>query len=176
MSGFDALMGEEVARACGLVLAVVFAWAGAAKAVAPLDTAASFAALGLPGPRLLARVVPGLELGLGAALVLGVGAAPFAAVALLAGFSAVLVRVLRSGLRVVCSCFGAARREPVSSVDIARNGLLAVLAVGAVGSTGGVPALPALVLVSTAAALGGVVLGVVALSRVTSLWPGEPQR
>lgn len=170
------LVGPELAAACGLVLAVVLAWAGAAKVVAPSETVASFAALGIPAPRALGRVVPVGELALAGALVAGLPGAAIAALALLAAFTAVLARVLRSGLRVVCSCFGAARREPVSSVDLARNGLLGLLGLGALGTTGGLPGLAALVLVSTAAALGWVALGVATLARVAPLWPSEPQR
>lgn len=170
------VLDAELARACGFVLAVILAWAGAAKVVAPGETAASFAALGIRAARPLSRIVPVVELGLAGALVYGVPGAALAAVALLGAFTVVLARVLRSGLRVVCSCFGAARRDPVSSSDLARNALLGLLALGAVGTMGGLPSLPALVLVSTAAAVGWVGLGLVSLARITPLWPSEPER
>lgn len=170
------LIDAELARACGLVLAIVFAWAGAAKLVATGETVASFAALGVPAPQAFGRLVPVVELLLAGALVTGVPASSVIALGMLIGFSLVLARALRSGLRVVCSCFGAARRDPVSSIDIVRNGLLGLLAVGAVGSAGGVPSLPALVFVTTLAAVGRVALGVASLGRLTTFWPGEPQR
>ena len=170
------MIGAELGAAAAMVLALVFLWAGAAKIVAPQNTAASFAQLGLPWPRPLALGVPVLELLLGGALVAGVGVAAYAALAVLAAFTAVLARAVTSRQAVVCACFGAARTEPVSGVDLARNGLLALLAIAAAGSDGGWPTLPALVLVTTLAALGRVGLGVATLSTVTPLWPGEPQR
>lgn len=170
------MIGPEVGAAAAMVLAVVFVWAGAAKIVATDATAASFAQLRLPWPRGLAVVVPLVELALGGALVVGTAAAPYAALAVLAAFTAVLARALSSHQPVVCACFGAARSEPLSGVDVARNGLLAVLAVAAIGTDGGWPTLPALVFVTSLTALGRVALGAATLATIAPLWPGEPQR
>ena len=52
----------STADALGIVLAAVFAWAGAAKAVDRRATARSFRALGLPGATVLTTGVPMAEL------------------------------------------------------------------------------------------------------------------
>lgn len=112
----------------------MLAYAGVRKAADPgwVDAARRF---GSPAP--LARVLPGVEIGLGALLVAGIGR-PWTAVAalvLLAGFTvAVAVRLARRD-PVPCACFGSAGSAvPVSGRTIARNltliGLAALAAVG----------------------------------------------
>ena len=137
-------MLADLGMAAACVLAVTFAWAGAAKLGQPAETAAGFAGLGLARPAALARAVPVVELALAVTLlaVPAVGAA--AALALLAGFSAVLARALRRGVEVPCACFGSPGGLPLSRFDLARNGLLAALA--ALALTAGLdPRVPALV-------------------------------
>lgn len=135
-----------------LVLAGVLVWAGLAKWRHPRTTAAAFAALGVPG----ARVVPVVELGAAVALVArpAVGG-PFAAGMLLA-FGAVLVRAARRG--VGCACFGGSPSQPASARELVRNAGLLVLAVLATGARPAVPPLAEVVLVTTAVALGAVAL------------------
>ncbi|MGI8793664.1 MAG: DoxX family protein [Acidimicrobiales bacterium] len=169
-------MVHDLAPAAALALAAVYAWAGAAKLTAPTATESSFAKLGLPAPTVLARLVPIVELGLAFLLVVGVAAAPVIAIVLLAAFTVVLTRVIRSGSRVVCSCFGTAGTEPISSVDLVRNGFLVGLSVLAIGGGGAWPTLPAVVTVSLLVLLGRVGLAVMRLGQVAPLWPGEPQR
>ena len=112
----------------GIALALVFAWAGAAKLVDRRTTARSFRALGLPAVTALTTVVPVTELVLAIGLVVVPGiAAPFA-VALLAAFTVHLVRARRAGVTVGCGCFGTARRGPASGRDLVRNGVLAAAA------------------------------------------------
>ena len=134
-----------------VVLAAVFAWAGAAKLVDRRTTARSFRALGLPGGVLLTTGVPGAELALAAGLVLAPGATAPPALAVLAAFSVVLGRALRDGVAVGCGCFGTARRGPVSARDLARNAVLAAVAF-AVAAAGG----------TALAAVAAVVVGAVA--------------
>lgn len=117
--------------ACAAVLAVVFVRAGVAKAARPAETAIGFAALGVPGPPLTARIVPLVELVLAAVLLAAPRAGGAAALVLLGAFSAFVGRTLRRGLTVPCNCFGTARPEPVSPVDLLRNLLLGGLAVAA---------------------------------------------
>lgn len=165
-----------------VVLAAVFAAAGAAKIRSPRSTGATFAALGLPAPATLARAVPLAELGLAVLLLVvpAVGAA--VALAALAGFTTFLVRALQAGVRVSCGCFGSAADEPVSFVEVVRNGLLALLAGAALfasGPTG--PALADAVLVSTAGLVGLLVLALCELRRdVGAVWDntlaGEARR
>ena len=75
-----------------------------------------------------------------------------------------------------CACFGSARREPVSGVELVRNAMLMALAIVATGAASpGWPGVPALVVVTVTAAMGRVLLGVLDLRRRTgSVWPGVP--
>ena len=141
-----------------LVLAGVFAWAGAAKVVDRRATARSFRALGLPGTTVLTTGVPVAELALAAGLVLVPGVAAPLAVGLLAAFSVVLGRALRDGVAVGCGCFGTARRGPVSSRDLVRNAVLAALGLAVAADRGTVVAALAL-------ALAGGLLGLVVRPR-----------
>lgn len=155
-----------------MLLACCFAWAGAAKAVAGGVTTAQFATLGLPKPALLARFVPVAELGLAAGLLLAPRPAAVAAIALLVAFSAVLARAMRAGLRAGCGCFGATKAEPVSTVDLARNGALMLCAVAAMGTAQVVvPGLAATIAASTAALVAFLILALLRLRRdVGSVW------
>lgn len=120
------------ARPAAYVLAAVFVLAAVTKARRPADTAREFAELGLSGATVLARVVPTIELGCAAALLLVPAYGGMASFALLAAFSAVLVTVIRSGRVVTCSCFGGVGSRPVSPLTLVRNGgLLALAAVAA---------------------------------------------
>ena len=152
MSGADVLT---------IVLAAVFAWAGAAKAVDRRTTARSFRALGLPGTALLTTGVPVAELLLAGGLVLVPSVAAPVAFGLVIAFTAVLGRALRDGVAVGCGCFGTARRGPVSRRDLVRNGVLAgaALVVAVAGGTG---------LVALAAGVVGAVLGLAVRARPAS--------
>lgn len=121
--------------ACAAALAAVFVRAGVAKLARPAETAIGFAALGVPAPPLTARIVPLVELVLAAVLLAAPRAGGAAALVLLAAFSAFVGRTLQRGLAVPCNCFGTARAEPVSGVDLLRNLLLGGLAVAALLAT-----------------------------------------
>lgn len=171
---------DDVARAAAVVLAAVFAMAAVAKLRRPAATSSSFAALGLPQPGMLAYAVPVVEVVLAVALIDAPAPAAWAAIVLLAAFTAVLARAIAKGTGAPCACFGSARRatEPVSSVELVRNAMLAALAVVATGAPAGevgVPSLPALVIVTVAVAAGRLVLGLVDLRRHGGrIWPGVP--
>jgi hypothetical protein len=152
---------NEVLYAMALALAAVFAWAGAAKAVAPQRTKRTFAGLGLPA--WLATIVPVVELALGAGLVVAPAVVAWAALAMLAAFTTLLARVVARGESVACGCFGSARPEPVSFVDLVRNGLL-IVAAAAVGLGATTADAPGLAAVITASGLAAVALLVVALA------------
>lgn len=169
---------DELGYTSALVLAVLFAWAGGAKLAARAPTAASFRGLGLPAAEELAFAVPLAEIAVAAGLVIVPRPAAWIAIGLLAAFTVVLVRAVGRGLDVGCACFGAARREPVSVVDVIRNALLIVLAAVATRAGTEWPGLAAVVLVTTAAALGRVALEALALRlELGQLWgtvlPGE---
>ena len=159
---------NETAYGTAVLLAGLFAWAGAAKLADRDRTARTFAAFGLSAPALLSTVVPVAELVLALGLLVVPAVAAYAALGLLAAFTTFLVRAVRAGVDVGCGCFGSARAEPVSSVEVLRNGLLAAGALIASFATGPVvPGLDAVILVSTAAALAAVVAALADLRRRT---------
>lgn len=122
--------GFAAAGAAGaVVLAAVFVWSGAAKLARPVTTTEGFAALGVPAARFTARAVPVAELALAALLLAAPRVGGMVALAVLAGFSLMLLRALGAGTSAGCNCFARARAEPVSRRDLARNAALAALAV-----------------------------------------------
>jgi len=141
---------DGLGYACALVLAAVFVRAGAAKVARPTQTATSFVALGVPAAGAFARLVPVVELLVAVALLATPRAGGIGALALLLPFTAVLARAVRAGSVVPCNCFGAARADPVSSVDVVRNVMLVALALMAL-SVGG-PSVPAPAAVAAAVA------------------------
>ncbi len=149
---------DGLGYACALVLAAVFVRAGAAKVVRPAQTATSFVALGVPAAGAAARAVPVVELLVAVALLAAPRAGGIGALSLLLPFTAVLARAVRGGSGVPCNCFGAARADPVSSVDIVRNAMLAALALVALSAGG--PSVPGPV----AAAVAGAVSALGALT------------
>lgn len=117
-----------VARAAGLVLAAVFVVAAGAKLRRPQETARELGQIGLRAPQALAWLLPLVELVVAAVLLVAPGWGGVAAFALLAGFTVVLVRLVRSGRPVACRCFGGYSTKPVSSSTLIRNGALLLLA------------------------------------------------
>ena len=159
---------SEVGYAAALLLAAVFGWAGLAKLRNRHQTERTFRAFGLAAPRALATGVPVVELVLAAGLVVVPGWAAVGALAVLAGFTTILVRAMRAGVDVGCGCFGTARREPVSFVELVRNALLGGAAVvAAFAPNPDLPGLDATILVTTAAAVGAIVLALAELRRAT---------
>ena len=110
------------------LLALVFAVAAFTKVRRRDAVAADFAELGLAWPGVLARVVPALELGCAALLVVAPEWGGVASFALLAAFTTVLINVVRTGRVVACRCFGALSEEPVSGRTLLRNAALLALA------------------------------------------------
>lgn len=169
-----------IAYGAAVVLSGVFGWAAVAKLRALDVTARGFAGLGLPAARLLALAVPSVELLLAVALVTVPVWGAVAALALLAAFTGVvLLNVNRPGAG--CNCFGASpSEEPVSWAEVVRNLFLAAAAVMATGASRPlVPSLPEAVVVTSAALLGAVLLGVLRFRlQVGQVWanrlPGEP--
>ena len=156
MTGFPA---TGLATACAYALAAVFVVAAASKLASPERTAAAFAALGLPGSRGLALAVPVVELAVAVTLVVAPAAGGVAALAVLAAFSVVVARALVVGTAAPCACFGRARSEPVSAVDLARNALLVILALAALATDRPTrPSAGDLVVVAVAFVAGTVVL------------------
>lgn len=119
--------------AARIVLGLVFLVSGATK-LADRTWPSSAAAFGVPG--WAARLLPMVELVVGALLVPGLGGAGVVGVAaaLLVAFTAVIVvRLLADGDRPVCACFGAWSARPISWRTVARNvGLLALALVAVI--------------------------------------------
>jgi uncharacterized membrane protein YphA (DoxX/SURF4 family) len=116
------------------VVAAVFAVAGAVKLSDVRATAAAFEALGVPRPPVSAVFVPVAELSITALLLLVPSAGALGALVTLAFFTTFLVGRLRAGVRAPCACFGSARRDPLSAVEVARNLGLMVLSVVALAT------------------------------------------
>lgn len=114
-----------------LVLALVFMWAAAAKLRDQANTVADFASLGLPRPRVLAKVVPVLEIAVAILLAIWPGWGGVAAFTLLVVFTTVLVAVIRSGATAACACFGGTSSHPVGMRHLIRNAGLLCLAIAA---------------------------------------------
>ncbi|MEA3075463.1 MAG: hypothetical protein QOF60_371 [Actinomycetota bacterium] len=173
-----------MSSAAALVLAAVFVWAAVAKVRGRDATVASFRGLGLPGPGVLAVVVPVVEIGLAVGLVVMPSVAGWLALALLAAFTVVIGRAIARGVEVGCACFGSAANDrPVSPLEVVRNAGLAALAVVATGATGDAlwPALPAMVVVTVVVALGRVGLAMAELRMTgghvfSTPLPGEHRR
>lgn len=117
-----------LASLLAVALALVLVTAAVAKLRSPARTAGDFAALGLPVPGLLARVVPAAEIAVAGTLIVAPGWGGVAGFGLLAVFTALLVSLVRSGQAISCSCFGAVSDEPVSWVEVTRNAFLLVMA------------------------------------------------
>lgn len=161
------------------MLAAVFATAGVVKLRSPQQTARSFADLGLPGRRALARPlavgVPLVELAIAAVLVVRPGIGGMIAAVTMVAFTVVVLAVLRSGRSVTCGCLGALDDGPVSTTTVARNLVLVAMAVTAavtVGSAGPVrPTAPAALTAVSLMLLGGLGVQVLAVQRtIGRIW------
>jgi len=163
---------DELASISAIALAIVLATAAFAKLRRPDQTAGDFAMLGLPLPKLFSRLVPLAELAVSILLIAAPGWGGVAAFVLLAGFTALLVSLIRSGQQVACSCFGAVSDEPVSLVEVARNVVLLLMAaMAATTTTLVVPSFAAIVAFSAAGVISAVAIQLVAFRRdVGVIW------
>ena len=148
---------------CQVALAVVFIVSGVAKALDPAGTRQALLDFRVPSGLvpLMVLGLPAAELGTAALLVLPPTgrAGGLAAVALLLGFSAVVVSALRSGRAPQCRCFGSLSAARVSGWTLRRNGALLVLALGAcLANADDRRSVAALLAVVGGLALGGLVL------------------
>jgi hypothetical protein len=116
-----------VVDVAGIALGAVLLVAGIAKRL-DRDWPLEASAFGVPG--WAARVLPYVELALGALLVAGVQQRLVAGVAaiLLIGFTVKLVALLRHDRRPPCACFGARSARPIGRSSIVRNLVLLALA------------------------------------------------
>ena len=111
-----------------LTLATLFVIAAVGKLRHPHDTVDSFAALGVPAPGPVGRLLPIAEL----TTALGLSTVPWLgglmALGMLAFFTTFLVQRLRAGVLAPCNCFVELGRGPLSWLAVVRNGLLMALA------------------------------------------------
>jgi hypothetical protein len=164
-------LAEALGSAAGLLLAALFAWAAAAKAIRPDQAAADVARLGVPAARVVARVVPLAEMLLAVTLLWRPGAGAVGALTLLAAFSAVLWRARARGTMAGCACFGPGGRAGRLSTALLRNALLGLAALVAAQGAPGVAPLPALVAVGAATVAGLLALALWDLrARTGRLW------
>lgn len=152
--------GAVVALVARLTLAVAFASSAGAKLARPGAYAEGLDAFGVPGPGVVARLLPPVEGALALLLVALPGQSwpAFLAIGLLALLTGAVVANLGRG--VPCPCFRAEGGRPVSAATVVRNGLLMALAVLGTGPTAGAPPGP-----TAAAAAVSITATVVALRR-----------
>ena len=131
---------SALAFGCRILLGVLFALAASSKLgsrASFADFTGSLAGFGLP-PSLVRRPVAagivGLEAVCAALLFAGHPVGDLLALGLLLGFTAGVVRVLRTGIPVSCRCFDASD-IPIDASHLARN--LFLLVVAAVGAAAG---------------------------------------
>jgi uncharacterized membrane protein YphA (DoxX/SURF4 family) len=111
------------------IVGVAFLVAGAAK----LSDRARWTveARELGAPRAAVPLLPYVEIVLGASLIAQIAPRLFAALALalLALFTLLVARVLASGRRPACACFGAWSSRPIGAITVVRNAALMVACV-----------------------------------------------
>lgn len=123
------MTASGIGYVAALVVAATFAVAASSKLRDPAGTARDFDALGLPRPRTFALFVPIAELSVVALLVIVPAGGAVGALVTLAFFTTFLLGRLRAGIVAPCACFGSARRDPLSGLEIARNlGLMGLAA------------------------------------------------
>ena len=109
------------------------------------------------------RSTPYVELTLAVAMVL----APITAIGALILLGAFTIVLVGADEGVRCACFGSASSEPVSWVQVVRNGFLAAAAAVASGATPRVPSLAAVLTTAGIAAIALLVLALADLKRKT---------
>lgn len=120
---------DTVARLAAVLLGAVFVVAAVAKIAAGSTWVAQARELGAPTP--VATALPGVELVVGAMLIVGIGgpAPAIAAAALLLAFSVAIARQLVDGRHPPCACFGSWSRRPIGEGHLMRNAALILVAV-----------------------------------------------
>lgn len=182
----------SLATLCALLLIVVFVWSALAKLRRPASTAEAFGQLGVPLPKLTARLVPAAELALAGLLAINATFGSALSIIVLIVFTLILLPAAfafapptraESGTdtrraAISCGCFGSASTEPISWVEVIRNLFLIVAAVlaalrgpTAISIAVADVSLPDLIAFSTAGLVGAVTLQLVALKRdIGAIW------
>lgn len=156
----DALMIDLAgfASTMAVAMAAVFGFAAAIKLKSPTVAVTQFTELGVPRPRLMARVVPVFELVIAFALLVAPPVGGLAAMMLLVAFTAVITAAVRHGNTAACGCFGAMSQKPIGRATALRNLLFIAMSATATAT-------PALVMPSIATvAAASLLLLIVALA------------
>jgi hypothetical protein len=152
-------MTDGVAYLAAIVLALVFTYSAVAKLRDAHPTRRAIRAAGLPGGGVVAKVLPALELITAVLLVVLPAVGAYFGLILLGVFTAFIGLLLVRKIDVSCGCFGADAGRSASHVDMMRNVFLLLIA--GVATSVRAPAQVALeevIAVTTAAAIGAVVL------------------
>jgi len=113
----------------GFLLAIIFVFAAVSKFRNPTGTEKSIAALGLPFPKILASLLPTVELLCSVLLAIDPRSGGPCAVALLVAFTTLIAAQVLSGNPQDCACFGSWSTKQISSWDLLRNIVLITLGV-----------------------------------------------
>lgn len=152
-------MTDGLSYIAALSLAVVFVYSASVKLRSPRSLARAVIASGLPGEKLISRLVPALELIAAGLLIIRPQLGALLAGLLLAVFTAFIASLIARGIEVSCGCFGANDTQTVAISDIVRNLMLGALAVVAFGTAGPATfAIEEVIAITTAIALGAVVI------------------
>ena len=119
---------DTVSLVASIVVGVAFVVAGGSQIAAGESWPVQ--ARGLGAPTWTIPLVPWVEIGVGA-LLIAQAVPPWpavAALAMLVGFTALIVNSLAHGRRPPCACFGAWSAKPIGPAHLARNAALIVLA------------------------------------------------
>lgn len=159
---------DQIASSAALLLAIVFAWSAVAKFRSPDATRQLLDTLDVPFPRMAGRALPLIEVALAVGLLVFQRPAAVAAIVVLIVFSLVLASIIRRGVEIECGCFGSSSTEPVSVIDLVRNGgLVALGAVAVVGPSFVQPSVPSLIVASMGGLLVLIAMSLVGLHRST---------
>lgn len=123
---------SALGRVAAALLSVVFVVAAGSKLLDLHRVTEEFVALGIRRANVAARVVPALEFGTAVLLWVVPWLGGSVSVAMLCGFTVVLLRQLRSGAPASCACFGSTSARPVTGRDLVRNLVLISLSLVAV--------------------------------------------
>jgi uncharacterized membrane protein YphA (DoxX/SURF4 family) len=125
------MSAHTVGVAAAVLVAAVLLVSGVSKLAATQEWRSQSAGLGVPWP--LARVVPYVEVVLGALLLVQWQRSfvAWCAVALLGSFTVLIGVRLAQGRRPPCACFGAWSSRPIGAGHLVRNAVFIAAAVAA---------------------------------------------
>ncbi len=118
---------EVIAWICSAFVGAVFVFAGVSKLAIGQDWLAQARDLGVP--RIVAQIVPWLEIVIGLGLIGRVfsGVVNVVALTMLMLFTAIIVGQLLRGRRPPCACFGRRSTRPIGWSNVTRNLVLVAL-------------------------------------------------